>query len=190
MSHRGIFIKTHLSLAHLSLAVFSIKPTFLSEVKALFGVKTNVSLSGHFVFTHPVCVASRYFHSCPLRSLWSPPLSPPSRFGSFILLSSSSGWPRSPSCFLLALPCVCWGGGVSCVPYRAQLGCLGGSRWGWVLQIKYRAIQTIVSLFSQYTNHRLPFSQYQRYITIIIPSSVSLCLFNTNRRLSCFGNRT
>ena len=29
------------------------------------------------------------------------------------------------------------GGGVSCVALRAQLGRLGGSRWGWVLQIKF-----------------------------------------------------
>ena len=33
---------------------------------------------------------------------------------------------------------------VSRVAYRAQLGRLGGSRWGWVLQIKCRAIQTNV----------------------------------------------
>ena len=56
---------------------------------------------------------------------------PPSRFRSFFLPSASSGWPRSPPCFLLALPCVCWGGGVSCGAYRAQLGRLGGSRWGF-----------------------------------------------------------
>ena len=36
-----------------------------------------------------------------------------------------------PAAFLCVL-----GGGVSCVAYRAQLGRLGGSRWGWVLQIK------------------------------------------------------
>ena len=32
-----------------------------------------------------------------------------------------------------------WGGGVSCVAisYRAQLGRVGGSRWVWVLQIKF-----------------------------------------------------
>ena len=29
------------------------------------------------------------------------------------------------------------GGGVSCVASRAQLGRLGGSRWGWVLRIKF-----------------------------------------------------
>ena len=58
--------------------------------------------------------------------------------------TASSGWPCSPPCSLLALPCVL-GGGVSFVAYRAQLGRLGGSRWGWVLQIKYRAIQTNVS---------------------------------------------
>ena len=28
-------------------------------------------------------------------------------------------------------------GGVSCVSDRAQLGRLGGSRWGWLLQIKF-----------------------------------------------------
>ena len=39
---------------------------------------------------------------------------------------------------VLSLPfLVCWGGGVSCVAYRAQLGRVGGSRWGWVLQIKF-----------------------------------------------------
>ena len=36
---------------------------------------------------------------------------------------------------------------VSRVAYRAQLGRLGGSRWGWVLQIKFRAIQTTVPLW-------------------------------------------
>ena len=46
----------------------------------------------------------------------------------------------------------CWGGGVSFVAYRAQLGRVGGSPWVWVLQIKYRAIQTNVSLFALRTS--------------------------------------
>ena len=42
----------------------------------------------------------------------------------------------------LSLPfLVCRRGGVSFVAYRAQLGRVGGSRWGWVLHIKYRAIK-------------------------------------------------
>ena len=38
-------------------------------------------------------------------------------------------------CFSLSLSCVL-GGLVSFVAYIAQLGRVGGSRWGWVLQIK------------------------------------------------------
>ena len=42
----------------------------------------------------------------------------------------------------LSLPfLVCWGGGVSFVAYRAQSGRVGGSRWGWVLQIKCHATE-------------------------------------------------
>ena len=41
-------------------------------------------------------------------------------------------------------------GGVSCVSDRAQLGRLGGSRWGWVLQIKFpcqHSLSLSLSLF-------------------------------------------
>ena len=51
---------------------------------------------------------------------------------------------RSVNTNKIPVPYVCWGAEVSCVAYRAQLGRLGGSRWGWVLQIKCRAIQTNV----------------------------------------------
>ena len=39
--------------------------------------------------------------------------------------------------------------GVSCVAYRVQLGRVGGSRWGWVLQIKFpcHTFAPCVSLF-------------------------------------------
>ena len=48
-----------------------------------------------------------------------------------------------------------WGGGVSFVAPRAQLDRLGGSRWGWVLQIKCRAIQIIVPLTLLYSYMQL-----------------------------------
>ena len=60
-------------------------------------------------------------------------------------LSASSGWPRRLCAFSSPF-LVCWGGGVSFVAPRAQLDRVGGSRWGWVLQIKCRAIHTNVSL--------------------------------------------
>ena len=41
------------------------------------------------------------------------------------------------------------GGGVSCVSDRAQLGRLGGSRWGWLLQVKFPCHKTHPSLCGQ-----------------------------------------
>ena len=62
--------------------------------------------------------------SSPSPSLGGSVASPLRRFGRF-----SFPWLPLPSL-------VCWGGGVSFVAHRAQLGRVGGSRWGWVLQIK------------------------------------------------------
>ena len=85
-----------------------------------------------------------------LNPRWLPSVNPLFNSDAVPTSPGFSGPPRSPPCFLLTLPCVL-GGGVSCVAYRAQLGRLGGSGWGWVLQIKYRAIQTNVLSFSLIT---------------------------------------
>ena len=94
--------------------------------------------------------------SVSLRGIFDPPLPPPLLccFGFFS--PSSLYLLRVALCFLrVALlasvlspcPSLCvGGGGVSCVALRAQLGRLGGSRWGWVLQIKCRAITNKRSL--------------------------------------------
>ena len=58
-----------------------------------------------------------------LNKLGAPVAPPPS------LLLLFAGW---GFLVLLALPCVLEGGGVSRVAYRAYLGRVGGSRWGWV----------------------------------------------------------
>ena len=50
-------------------------------------------------------------------------------------LPPPGGLPRFRALSLPFLVCV-WGGWVSFVAYRAQLGRVGGSRWGWVLQIQ------------------------------------------------------
>ena len=69
----------------------------------------------------------------------------PGFLGRFLPVPISGGFRRLPfapfrplllSLAALALSCVL-GGGVSFVAYRAQLGRVGGSRWGWVLQIKF-----------------------------------------------------
>ena len=63
---------------------------------------------------------------------------------------------------------VCWRGGVSCVAYRAQLGRLGGSRWRWVLQMKYRAIQANV------LSHHIPSRCFLQHPLITLESKTGL----------------
>ena len=54
---------------------------------------------------------------------------------SFSLFNKKEMEPLSPSPSSLLLLFAGWG--LFFLPYRAQLGRVGGSRWGWVLQIKF-----------------------------------------------------
>ena len=56
----------------------------------------------------------------------------------------------------------------TCVAYRAQLGRLGGSRWRWVLQMKYRAIQANV------LSHHIPSRCFLQHPLITLESKTGL----------------